>query len=543
MNDNARYWIWLQRAVGKGANLERLLTPYRGDVRAFFDADPAEREERLRATDYDYVNWPKGDLRAAAGRAGLPPAAQKRPRRPRPIAEGTLRRLRTVGMDEVEEVLRVCEREGIVPLCPEDGCYPRLLREIPTRPAVLYALGDASLLSGGTLPLAMVGARDARLTSLSAASDLAGTLSRAGFLVVSGGALGTDAACHIGALNAGSPTVAVLGTGIGTRYLMQNADLRRVIAKNGVLLSEMEPGEPGSRGSFPLRNRIIAGMSVGTLVVEAAIKSGSLITSKYAEEFDRDVFVPKFPGVDPEKPLAPGVPNTAFRGTAELLERETGRGICCAMDVLVEYIKPYEIDLLDLLKRDRLGPDDLLRDVTVPAGRMPPLLSQQMIVKARAQLTRDAAGALIDLAGEGTLNAAPGWGPYRTATDAEEKVYTSAEFTYRRGDHPLNYDPERADADIRRTRPEKASAQDGSSAACPARPSLSVEVREALIAELSDEALRVARAFERAPDRTMYYEDLERELDMAPQYLLAALTVLQIKGLVDIRDDERYSML
>ncbi|MDO4406788.1 MAG: DNA-processing protein DprA, partial [Eubacteriales bacterium] len=231
--------------------------------------------------------------------------------------------MRKVSLAEAEETLELCECTSVVPICPSDEHYPWLLREVPTCPAVLYALGDLRLLTPTTLPFAMVGARDARLSSLSAASDLAGSLARAGFLIVSGGAIGTDSACHIGALNAGCPTVAVLGTGIGTRYLQQNADLRRVISHNGLLLSEMEPGEPGSKGSFPLRNRIIAGMSVGTLVVEAAVKSGSLITSKYAEEYDRDVFVPLFPGVDPERPLK----SSAFRGTSELLERETGVGI------------------------------------------------------------------------------------------------------------------------------------------------------------------------------------------------------------------------
>ena len=396
-HEDMKYWVWLQRAAGKGANLERLLSPFGGDVRALYEADPRERERVLRETPSESAGWQREEARGAGMRGGwmrdgwradgqevLPGWQREKPaaRRKRPVAESTLQRMKKVSLAEAEETLELCERTGVVPICPADDRYPWLLREVPTCPAVLYALGDLRLLTPTTLPFAMVGARDARLSSLSAASDLAGSLARAGFLIVSGGAIGTDSACHIGALNAGCPTVAVLGTGIGTNYLQQNADLRRVISHNGLLLSEMEPGEPGSRGSFPLRNRIIAGMSVGTLVVEAAVKSGSLITSKYAEEYDRDVFVPLFPGIDPERPLK----SSAFRGTRELLERETGVGIRCAADVLAAYADSYGLDPAVLVASGQVSEEDLTRDVTDLAGVFPPLLSRSMVAKARAQL-------------------------------------------------------------------------------------------------------------------------------------------------------------
>lgn len=548
MNDNMKYWVWLQRAVGKGANLARLLAPYGGSVRALYEADPEERERLLRETPSEADHWQLDDLKSSGVRGGdgLSPRAAEleelrsgqlsfggagrrkngsKAKKTRPVAASTLQRMKKVSLSEAEEVLELCEKTGVTMLCPEDDHYPALLREVPSFPAVLYAVGDVSLFQETTLPMAMVGARDARLSSLSAASMLAESLARAGFLIVSGGAIGTDSACHIGALNAGCPTVAVLGTGIGTKYLQQNADLRRVIARNGVLLSEMEPGEPGSKGSFPLRNRIIAGMSVGTVVVEAAVKSGSLITSKYAEEFDRDVFVPLFPGIDPERPLQN---SAAFRGTRELVERLSAEGIRCAADVLEAYAGTYGLGPAEVAASGRVPAADLTRDITDPAGLFPPRLSQPMVLRARRQLGLDLAG--------GALNRSPGWGPYRTAEDAALRTYTSAEFAYRRGDHP-HATPRTDGALALKEGPagggslELAFEKDSPQArSAPVKP----------LKDLTTEARRVLSCFRPDPERPLYYEDFIADLDMAPQYMLAALTELQLAGYVDLLPDERY---
>ena len=570
-HEDMKYWVWLQRAAGKGANLERLLEPFGGDVRALYEADPGEREHLLRETPSESEDWGREEARSAGARGGILrdgwradgqevlPGWQRergktRTRKKRPVAESTLQRMRKVSLAEAEETLELCECTGVVPICPSDEHYPWLLREVPTCPAVLYALGDLRLLTPITLPFAMVGARDARLSSLSAASDLAGSLARAGFLIVSGGAIGTDSACHIGALNAGCPTVAVLGTGIGTRYLQQNADLRRVISHNGLLLSEMEPGEPGSKGSFPLRNRIIAGMSVGTLVVEAAVKSGSLITSKYAEEYDRDVFVPLFPGVDPERPLK----SSAFRGTSELLERETGVGIRCAADVLAAYAGSYGLEPAALVASGQVSEEDLTRDITDLAGVFPPLLSRAMVAKARAQLGLRPGGpasvrelpaaALSDLAGSGTLNPNPGWGPYRTAGDAELRTYTSAEFAYRRGDHPherelaedisetTSSDSSRTGTDLLLT--EEGRGAHGSFAGRSPTPGPATPLKP--VNELSQEARVVLNCFRDPDGQPLYYEDFSARIDMAPQYLLAALTELSLASYIDLTMDQQY---
>ncbi len=574
MNDqkDLAYWVWLQRAAGKGANLERLLTPFGGDVRALYEANPRDREHLLletpsemdgleaveaRAAGMDILrNFDRGEQRRVMREArrqnpdvtqldlfGEPADRSARRsfrKRRRPIAPSTLEKMKRVSLAEAEEVLELCERTGIRAICPEDEHYPWLLREVPTLPAVLYALGDVELLSPRTLPFAMVGARDARLSSLSAASKLAGALARSGLLIVSGGAIGTDSACHIGALNAGCPTVAVLGTGIGTNYLQQNADLRRVIANNGLLLSEMEPGEPGSRGSFPMRNRIIAGMSIGTLVVEAAVKSGSLITSKFAEEYDRDVFVPLFPGIDPERPLR----SPSLRGTRELLERETGVGIRCAADILVNYAGSYGVNLTELVASNLVSEECLTQDITDMAGVFPPLLSPAMVAKARAQI------GTVDLAGEGTLNPNPGWGPYRTAEDAELRTYTSAEFAYRRGDHPYE------NGDVRVSQSNRASddtqvsgvnqAFDSNQAffshkPCNVSPIPSTYSQPLKpFKDLSSAAKTVLDCYRNSFGQPLYYEEIADRADIAPQYLLAALTELSLASYLDLTMDQRY---
>ena len=111
-----------------------------------------------------------------------------------------------------------------------------------------------------------------------------------GALIINGGALGVDSCAHRGALEAGGKTVAVLGNGLGSDYLQQNKELRGLIKKNGALVTEYPPFTPASKHTFPMRNRIISGLSLGVMVVEAGVKSGSLITAKYAYEQGRDIF-------------------------------------------------------------------------------------------------------------------------------------------------------------------------------------------------------------------------------------------------------------
>src|SRR5579883_2252262 len=158
-----------------------------------------------------------------------------------------------------------------------DSEYPQPLAAIPGAPPALYVTGDASVLKAPQL--ALVGARRASPLGRVIARELAGALTQAGLTITSGLAAGIDAAGHEGALSAGGPTVAVLGTGLDRIYPRENAGLAARIRAAGALVSEFPPRTGPQRQHFPRRNRIISGLALGTLVIEAAERSGALITA------------------------------------------------------------------------------------------------------------------------------------------------------------------------------------------------------------------------------------------------------------------------
>jgi DNA processing protein len=166
--------------------------------------------------------------------------------------------------------------------------YPRQLAAARGSPAALYVAGDVSVLHAPQL--AMVGARKASPSGREIARELAGSLARSGLTITSGLAVGIDAASHEGALTAGGRTVAVLGTGLDRIYPAVNAALAQRIRRTGAVVSELPPGAGPQRRNFPLRNRVISGLALGTLVIEAAEGSGSLITAQQALEQGREVF-------------------------------------------------------------------------------------------------------------------------------------------------------------------------------------------------------------------------------------------------------------
>lgn len=175
---------------------------------------------------------------------------------------------------------------NVITLADDD--YPKQLFEITDPPPLLYVRGDGGLLSATSL--AIVGSRSATPQGLSNAEQFARALSGAGLAVISGLALGIDAAAHRGGLAAQGSTIAVIGTGADIDYPRANARLSEEISSRGAIVSEFPLGTPPLAANFPRRNRLIAGLSRGVLVVEAALASGSLITARLAAEQGREVF-------------------------------------------------------------------------------------------------------------------------------------------------------------------------------------------------------------------------------------------------------------
>lgn len=195
-----------------------------------------------------------------------------------------------------------------------DSIYPKALLEIPNPPAVLYAKGDLDCLKQPCL--AVVGSRNATPQGEKNAEDFSESLSRYGICIVSGMALGIDGAAHRGALKAEGRTIAVVGTGLDIVYPAKHRDLAHQIVSNGLMVSEFPLGTPSKAQNFPRRNRIISGLSLGCLVIEANLDSGSLITARLAAEQGRDVFA--IPG-SIHSPVAKGCHQLIKQG-AKLVE-------------------------------------------------------------------------------------------------------------------------------------------------------------------------------------------------------------------------------
>ena len=215
-------------------------------------------------------------------------------------------------VDRIEAELDRVERAGARLICGFEPAYPSLLAAIPDPPPAIIVRGDITLLDRPAC--AMVGARNASAVGLRFARELANGLGREDVVVVSGLARGIDGAAHSGALDRG--TIAVLAGGIDHIYPPEHARLHAQIADEGVLVSEMSLGRTPTARDFPRRNRIISGLALGSLVVEAALRSGSLITARYAGEQGREVMA--VPG-SPLDPRARGS-NQLLRDGAHLVE-------------------------------------------------------------------------------------------------------------------------------------------------------------------------------------------------------------------------------
>lgn len=189
---------------------------------------------------------------------------------------------------DVQAEIDLCAAHQIRILADDEPDYPRALREIHDPPGVLFVRGE--ILPQDALALAIVGSRHATQYGKAQSERLAGSLARGGLTIISGLARGIDVAAHRGAIAAGGRTLAVLGSGLLNIYPPEHAELALEVIDHGALISESPPKSPPLAGAFPQRNRIITGMSLGVIVVEAALQSGALISARHAMEQGREVF-------------------------------------------------------------------------------------------------------------------------------------------------------------------------------------------------------------------------------------------------------------
>lgn len=313
--------------------------------------------------------------------------------------------LRHPDSQDIEQDLAWLEAPDHALLTWRDARYPPTLREIADPPIALFVAGDPTVLA--TRQVAVVGSRHPTPGGRDIAYRLAGQLARVGITITGGLARGVDTAGHRGALDAGGLSVAVAGTGLDQVYPRENRDLARRIAGCGALVSEFPTGTPPRREHFPRRNRIISGLGAGVLVVEAALRSGSLITARHAANQGRDVFA--VPG---------SIFNPLARGCHALL-RDGAKLVETAADVLEELGYPSLVPAStgDARTRDRTL-DEEHRRVLEALGYDPAPVD---LVVARTRLTPGTVSAiLLALELRGLAICAPG-GHYFRAGRGPEK--------------------------------------------------------------------------------------------------------------------------
>jgi DNA processing protein len=294
--------------------------------------------------------------------------------------------------DAAAELAR-CQQANVCIVCEGDAAFPAALRTIPTPPAFLYLRGE--LLPRDALAIAVVGSRHCSHYGLRQAERLAGSLARVGFTIVSGLARGIDAAAHRGALAAGGRTIAVLANGLALVYPPEHKDLAEQVAGCGALVSETPMTFEPMAGLFHQRNRVISGLSLGVVVVEAADRSGALITARHAEQQNREVLAVPGP-ID--SPTSRG-PHRLIRDGAKLVE--SADDVLEALGPLMTEVRPtpdsavrhpLELTLNDSERQllDLFGPEPVQADELVARSKLPApqVLSTLSVLEMRRLVQR-----------------------------------------------------------------------------------------------------------------------------------------------------------
>ena len=286
------YWIALQAALGYHSKKVRVLMDFFSDAEGVFQA--TEQELRRCPT----------------------------------LTEREIRSILARPFKTSKAIWEECGKSDITPITPDHPHYPDGFWNLPDMPCVLYVKGNLPRFDRDPA-ISVIGTRKPSVYGKLVCERVASVLAVAGVTVVSGGALGLDSVAHQAALDVNGTTVAVLGCGINYDYLKNNEQLRNEICKKGAIVSEYAPKAPATRYTFPARNRLIAALSLGTVVIEAGEKSGTLITADHALEQGKDVFA--LPG---------NIMSPTFKGSNRLIS-QGATPIFNGMDVLQKYEHQY----------------------------------------------------------------------------------------------------------------------------------------------------------------------------------------------------------
>ncbi len=284
--ENEIYWLWLQGAIGYGKSVKGLVEAL-GGAKGIYDASIEE-------------------LKAA---------------RIKGISSQTLNKIKEEDIEKYYDIFDFCNKHKIHIVTPDSEFYPKRLLEIENYPLVLYVRGDYTCLNTENA-LGVIGSRTPSLYGEEATHTIVSQLCDNGVLIVSGGALGIDTIAHRTAIECKGKTVLVMGCGHGSGYLPENSGLRKSVAQNGALITEFPPYSNVTPGTFPMRNRIISGMTSGVVIAEAAKFSGTFSTARHAMKQGRDLFV--LPG---------DIKSGNFEGSNQLIS-EGAKPVFSAKDII-----------------------------------------------------------------------------------------------------------------------------------------------------------------------------------------------------------------
>lgn len=298
--------------------------------------------------------------------------------------------LRFSSWDAIERQIVHTEKNGIRIATLQDPSYPELLKEIDGAPVVIYLKGDVQ--PHDKFAIAVVGSRRLTHYGASMAEGISGDLASMGFTIVSGMARGIDSSSHKAALKAGGRTLAVLGSGIDVPYPPENKTLMEKIAECGCVITEFPPGTSPDKENFPRRNRLISGLSLGVLVIEAASESGALITARYAAEQGREVFA--VPGAVTSGNSA-GTNELIRKGAiltrrAEDIVEELApvlKGFIRAREKVTREITEEEKKICDLLSGEPKQIDEISRESGAPSSKVLGILLGLELKGAVKQIT------------------------------------------------------------------------------------------------------------------------------------------------------------